>query len=124
MLDGMRRARKDRDREVQEVSRKDYEKVVRPDGKVVRLAPHAIEQAKNKRGLRPVGRNGVSGSLFFGLSGATSKYVTGPDGLDFVWNDGWEPAPLFSKGAEGEQRDPDGNVWVKEEGGDWGLKEV
>ena len=62
-------------------------------------------------------------SLVFGLSSATAKYVTGPDGLDFVWNDGWEPAPLFSPKAEGRQRDPDGNWWVKVDG-EWGLEEV
>lgn len=60
-------------------------------------------------------------SLVFGLSGATAKYVKGLDQLDFIWNEGWEPAPLFSKGAEGPQRDPDGNVWVKKDG-EWGLE--
>lgn len=124
MLDGMRRARKDRDLEVQAVSRKDYEKVVRPDGKVVKVAPNALEQMKDKKHLRPVGRNGVSSTLFYGLSEATKRYVQGPDKLCFIWNEGWEPVTLFSNGAEGEQRDPDGNVWVKDDAGEWIPKEV
>jgi hypothetical protein len=57
------------------------------------------------------------------MSSATAKYVTGPDGLDFVWNDGWEPAPLFTPKADGRQRDPDGNWWAKADG-EWGLEEV
>lgn len=64
-------------------------------------------------------------ALVFGLSSATAKYVKGMDELDFVWVDGWEPAPLFSRGATGPQRDPDGNVWVKNEAtGDWEPQEV
>ncbi len=122
MLDGMRRAKADRNRELQEKSRKDYEAVVRKDGKVVRIAPQHVDQFKDKKGLRPVGRGGVSGRLFFGLSEASKKYVRGLDELDFVWNDGWEPAPLFSRGAEGPQRDPDGNVWRKSAEGDWELE--
>lgn len=62
-------------------------------------------------------------ALVFGLSSATAKYVRGLDELDFVWNDGWEPAPLFSKGATGPQRDPDGGVWKKsDETGEWELE--
>ncbi len=57
--------------------------------------------------------------LSFGMSQATKKYVRGLDELDFVWNEGWEPAPLFSRGAEGPQRDPDGHVWRKSESGEW-----
>jgi hypothetical protein len=95
------------------------EKVVRRDGKVVEV-PHELIDMSKKTGFRPVGRNGVSGRLFFGMSGATAKYVKGMDELDFIWNDGWEPAPLFSRNVEGQQRDPDGNVWVKKNG-DWEL---
>lgn len=119
----MRRAKADRYRELQERSREDYEHVVRKDGKVVRIAPQHVDHLKDKKGLRPAGRNKVSGSLFFGMSQATQKYVRGLDDLDFIWNDGWEPAPLFSRGASGPQRDPDGNVWVRnEENGDWELE--
>lgn len=60
-------------------------------------------------------------SLVFGLSSATARYVKGLDELDFVWNEGWEPAPLFTPKAEGPQRDPDGNVWVKRDG-EWELE--
>jgi hypothetical protein len=63
-------------------------------------------------------------NLTFGLSGATGKYVQGPDKLCFVWNDGWEPVTLFSQGADGEQRDPDGGVWVKDDSGDWVPKDL
>ena len=121
MMAESRRIKLERDRERQDRFRRDYEKVVRPDGKVVKIAPQHVDQFKDKKRLRPVGRGGMSGALFFGLSEATARYVQGPDKLCFIWNEGWEPAPLFSHGAEGRQRDPDGNVWVKKDG-EWGLE--
>jgi len=71
-----------------------------------------VEERKQKRNdARPK----------FGLSDVSKKYVRGLDKLDFVWNDGWEPATLFCGSVEGPQRDPDGNVWVKQ-GGEWVLE--
>lgn len=95
------------------------ERVVRRDGIVVDLPYETIEQAKDR--LRPVGRNGRAPSLKFGLSDSFGNYEQGPEGLWFVWNDGWEPTTLFLKGVVGdEQRDPDGNLWVKKDG-EWLL---
>jgi hypothetical protein len=95
------------------------ERVARRDGKVIEMREDLIENVKHR--VKPVGRNGMGGRLFFGMSGSTAKYVRGPDGLDFIWNDGWDPAPLYTKNVEGPQRDPDGGVWVKVNG-DWELE--
>ena len=121
MMNGTRQVKLDRDRERQARAERYNEKVVRRDGKVVSIPREHVDTLKDKKGLRPVGRGGVSGSLFFGMSEATKKYVKGMDELDFVWNEGWEPAPLFTPKAEGPQRDPDGNVWVKRDG-EWELE--
>lgn len=120
-MEGSRRIKLERDRERQAVREVNEEKVLTRDGRVVGIAPELVDQLKHKRGLRTVGRNKVSGRLFFGLSGATAKYVRGLDEMDFVWNDGWEPAPLFYRGASDRQRDPDGHVWVRQDG-DWELE--
>lgn len=122
MQQGIRDVDVERGRELRAKWDGKKEHVVRKgDGKVVEMPSELIDSVKHR--LRPAGRNKVSARLFYGLSEATKKYVTGPDGLDFVWNDGWEPAPLFTPKAEGHQRDPDGNVWVKVDG-EWGLEEV
>jgi hypothetical protein len=122
MMEGPRRIKLERDRERGARREEREEKVVTRDGRVVGISPELVDQLKDKRGLRPVGRGGVSGRLFFGMSSASSKYVRGPDGLDFIWNDGWEPASLFTPNAGGRQRDPDGvGVWVKVDG-DWELE--
>jgi hypothetical protein len=119
MMNGSRRIKRDRGEEVSSgIAR---ERVVRKDGKVVNVAAEHVDRIKDKNGIRPTGRGGRSASLYFSMAEAAERYVRGPDGLDFVWNDGWEPAPLFSKGAKTPQRDPDGNVWVKTDG-EWVLE--
>ena len=117
MMEGPRRVKLERDRERGAIRARDYVKVVREDGKVVSISPDTVDGLKDKRRLRPIGRNGVSAAQHFGLSGSFGKYEQGPDGLWFVWNDGWEPTTLFG-GSEAlsPQRDPDGNMWVKVDG--------
>ena len=95
------------------------ERVVRRDGIVIDIPHETVEQAKGR--LRPVGRNGRAPSLKFGLSDSFGKYEQGPEGLWFVWNDGWEPTKMWESQAVGdEQHDPDGNLWVKKDG-EWLL---
>ena len=122
MMNGPRRIKLERDRERQAIRDGEREKVVTRDGRVVKLMPNHIDQMKDKKGLRPVGRGGVSAATRFGLNQAFGRYEQGPDGLWFVWNGGWEPTNLFRKQAESPQRDPDGNVWV-EENGEWCLED-
>lgn len=117
MMEGSRRAKRDRGEELN--SRRKYEKVVNKHGRVVELSEEYVDRYANK-GIKPVGRGGRSASLYFSMSSAAERYVRGPDGLDFVWTDGWEPAPLFTPNAVSPQRDPDGNVWVKQ-GTEWVL---
>lgn len=117
-MEGRRRI--DRERGQKYAAKHSKERVVNKNGKVVELLEHQVDQLKCK-GFRPIGRGGRSAALYFGLSGATRKYVKGEDGLDFVWDDGWSPAPLWYKGT-GPQRDPDGNVWVKVNG-EWVLED-
>lgn len=120
MHEKARRMEVERGYELHDRAARNSEKVVRRDGKVVSLPAELVDQVKHR--LRTASRNGRSGRLAVGLSGATDKYVRGLDQLDFVWNDGWEPAPLFTPKASGPQRDPDGNVWVKGQSGDWVLE--
>jgi hypothetical protein len=94
------------------------EKVMRRDGRVIEIREDLVDSIKHR--VRPVGRNGGAPSLRFGLNQAFGKYEQGPDGLWFVWNDGWEPTNLFNRGALSPQRDPEGNVWVKD-GDEWVL---
>jgi hypothetical protein len=96
------------------------EKVVHKDGRVVEYMQENIDQIKHK--VHAVGRNKMGRALHFGMSEATRKYVRGMDEMDFIWNDGWEPAPLFYRGGAERQRDPDGGVWLKVDG-EW-EKEV
>lgn len=120
MMDGVRRVRRERSDEFR--SKQPKEKVVRRDGRVVEISATHVEHLKDKRGLKPVGRNGVSASIYFGLSDAAERYERGPDGLYFVWNDGWEPTNLWRNGAKSPQRDPDGNLWVEQDG-EWSLED-
>ena len=114
MMEGSRRIKLDRDRERGAQRARDYVKVVRPDGKVVSISPDTVDGLKDKKHLRPVGRGGNSDVRHFGLSESFGKYEQGPEGLWFVWNDGWEPTSLFGGDKrEGSQPDPDGNVWVR-----------
>lgn len=123
MMQGPRSIKLERDRERQAKREKDFEKVVTRDGRVVGISPAHVDMFKNKRGLRPVGRNGVSAALRFGLNQAFEKYEQGPDGLWFVWNDGWEATNLFRKASvQSPQKDPDGNVWVERDN-EWFLED-
>ena len=117
MMNGSRKVKKERGEEFN-VGQK-FERVARKDGKVVSILEEHVDNLKRK-GLRPVGRGGRSAAIYFDMATAAERYVMGPDGMDFVWNDGWEPAPLFTPKAESPQRDPDGNVWVKQ-GTEWVL---
>ena len=88
------------------------ERVARQDGRIIEMREDLIDNVKHK--VRPVGRYSTAPSVRFGLSESFGKYEQGPQGLWFVWNGGWEPTSLFGGAAlEGEQHDPDGNVWLK-----------
>ena len=112
MMNGSRKIKAERGQEFQ--AGQNYEKVVAKNGRVIDVMEENVERLKHK-GLKPVGRSGRSAALYFDMSSAAERYVRGPDGLDFVWQDGWEPAPLFTPNAVSPQRDPDGNIWVKHE---------
>lgn len=116
MMNGVRQVEIERGREYKSRWDGKREKVVRRDGKVIEMPEHLVDQVKNK--VRPAGRGGRGIALRFGMSDVTSRYVRGPDGIDFVWNDGWEPTELWVRGKNlpNTQRDPDGNVWVKKDG--------
>lgn len=118
MQEGVRRLDIERGEQLRAKSDGSRERMYRPDGRVVEMEQEHVGHAKAK--LRSVGRNGGAPSLRFGLSDSYGKYEQGPDGLWFVWNDGWEPTRLWEHQAKGEvQRDPDGNVWVREHDGEW-----
>jgi transposase InsO family protein len=127
MMEGQRRVRLERDTERAERRRRDYVKVVRRDGKVVEIAPDTVDQMKDKKGLRPAGRNGRSAAIYFGPT--RSKYEQGPDGLYFEWDGGWVPSEFglshleerFGGEVPSPQRDPDGNKWFRV-GGEWVLE--
>jgi hypothetical protein len=117
MQEGTRKIEVERGAEMQ--ARMKRERVVRRDGKVVDFPEELVDTAKKQ--FRPAGRYGGAPSLRFGLSDAMGKYEQGPQGLWFVWNDGWEPTKMWEHQAKGdEQRDPDGNLWLKREG-EWVL---
>lgn len=123
MQEGMRKLDIERGEQVKAKSDGRREKLVRRDGRVIELADELVDQAKHK-GLRPAGRNGRSVPIRSHLSSSYGKYEQGPDGLWFVWNDGWEPTKLWEPSSPAEkQRDPDGNVWVRAEDGGWELDE-
>jgi len=120
MQEGTRRIEVERGAEMQ--ARMKREKVVRRDGKVVGVPEDMVDTMK-RNGIRPVGRNGTSVAIRSNLSNSYGKYKQGPDGLWFVWNDGWEPTKLWAPADAGEtQRDPDNNVWVLVDG-EWSLAE-
>lgn len=118
MQEGTRRIDVERGAVLQ--ARMKREKVVRRDGRVVDFPEDMVDQAKAR--LRPAGRHGGAPSVRFGLNESFGRYEQGPDGLWFVWNDGWEPTNLFRKGVASPQRDPDGNVWVEKDG-EWLLED-
>ena len=119
MQSGLHREEIERGEAVKAKSDGKREKVVRRDGVVIDIPHETVEQAKGR--LRPVGRNGGAPSLRFGLHDSMGKYEQGPEGLWFVWNDGWEPTSLWDWKAKGdEQHDPHGNLWVKKDG-EWLL---
>jgi len=119
MQEGARKLEVERGAELQSRWDGKKEKVVRRDGRVMDVPEELIDNVKHK--VRPAGRNGKGTSLKFGLSSSFGKYEQGPDGLWFVWDDGWEPTKLFLKGEVGDrQRDPDGNTWVKVDG-EWEI---
>ena len=118
MQEGVRRVETERGAEMQ--SRIKRENVVRRDGKVVGVPEEMVDTMK-RNGIRPAGRNGGAPSLKFGLSDSFGRYKQGPEGLWFVWNDGWEPTSLWSdKAMDDKQHDPDGNLWVRS-GEGWEL---
>ena len=117
MLEGQRKVEIERGAENQAAMKR--EKVVRRDGRVLDFPEELVDTAK--KGFRPAGRYGGAPSLRFGLSDAFRNHEQGPEGLWFVWNDGWEPTTLWESQAKGdEQHDPDGNLWVRKDG-EWLL---
>lgn len=121
MMSGVRRVRKERSESFK--AKQPQEKVVTRDGRVVEISETHVDHLKDRRSLRPVGRNKMGAALHFSMSQSFGKYEQGPDGLWFVWTGGWEPTKLFGgKEVSGHQRDPDGNVWVKQ-GDDWVLED-
>jgi len=122
MMKGVRKEDAERGRIVQDAIEK--ESVTMPDGSVRPIYGHLLDgvRQKFKKGLRGTGRYGKAPSEYFGLQGSYGKYEQGPEGLTFVWNDGWEPTNLWAEKAVGDvQHDPDGNVWVRS-GDDWVLE--
>lgn len=119
MQEGTRRIDVERGAVLQ--ARMKREKVVRHDGVMVEFPEELVDQAKHR--FRPAGRHGGAPSVRFGLNEAFGKYEQGPEGLWFVWNDGWEPTKLFGGDRmDGHQHDPDGNLWVKQ-GSEWVLED-
>jgi hypothetical protein len=111
MMEGQRRIKLERDRERSATREREFVGVARKDGKVVSIAPEAVEKLKDKRGLRPAGRNGRSAASYFSLAGLEEKWERGPDGMHFFWDGGWEPRP-GGDAWPSPQHDPAGNVWV------------
>lgn len=122
MMSRVHKEDSERGKEVQ--SMYDKEDVFYPDGTRRQVYGHLMDATRQKvKGMRGVGRFGLAPTEYFGLSQSYGKYEQGPEGLWFVWNDGWEPTKLWESQAKGDtQRDPDGNVWVKVEG-EWTLSE-
>jgi hypothetical protein len=114
MMGGVHREESERGREVQASMAR--ERVVMEDDSIREVPEHLLDNMRRKftKGMKPVGRNGKAAALHFSMSDASRKYVRGPDGMDFVWDGGWVPAPLFTKDALSPQRDPHDNVWVKD----------
>ena len=119
MQEGSRRLDIERGQQLQAKTDGKRTRVVRKDGRIVEIHDDLVDLAK--KNLRPLGRGGVSAAEHFSLSDAYGKYEKGPDGLWFVWNDGWEATTLFSKNPTSPQRDPYGNVWVRVNG-EWSLE--
>jgi hypothetical protein len=70
--------------------------------------------------MRAAGRNGMSPAFHFSMG--AENHEQGPDGLWFVWRDGWDATNLWRRsGVVSPQRDPDGNVWVEVDG-EWQLE--
>lgn len=122
MLRGVRKEESERGKEY--IASIEKEAVTFPDGSRREVYGHLLENTKNKvKGLRGVGRHGKAPTEYFGLTNSYGKYEQGPEGLWFVWNDGWEPTSLWPHQAKGdEQHDPDGNLWLRD-GDDWKLAE-
>lgn len=119
MQEGTRKLDVDRGYELH--SRVPRQRVVRRDGRVIEVAEEGEHAAK--RNIRPLGRGGVSACERFSMADSYGRYEQGPDGLWFVWNDGWEPTALWEKPEYRgtRQHDPDGNVWLMHEE-DWALE--
>ena len=125
MMGDVRRIRRDRSMEFK--SRHTKERLVNKNGKVVDIREDFVDRFKHK-GLRPAGRNGRSAVLYF--SAGRSLYEQGPDGLYFEWDGGWTPSTFslsalqdrFGGEVPSPQRDPDGNVWVRDSDGEWVLE--
>jgi hypothetical protein len=121
MMRGVHREESERGKEVHASVEK--ERVRFPDGSLREIPGHLIDGTRRKvKGMRGVGRNGLGPTEYFGMN--APKHHQGPDGMWFVWNDGWEPTTLWCRDRElGErQRDPDHNVWVKRDG-EWQLED-
>lgn len=119
MQEGVRRIDVERGEQLSAKRQRDKERVVRKDGKVIEIDGDLIDHAKNR--IRPLGRGGRSAAESFSFSGLAQRYVRGPDGLDFVWDGGWQPVTIWATAASSPQRDPAGNVWVKPNG-EWLLE--
>lgn len=118
MMKGVRKEQKERGDEVKATIEK--ERVKAKDGRVLDVYAHLADQQAHRNGFRPMtNRHGPRD--YFSVGGAPD-YVRGPDGLYFVWNDGWEATNMWRNGAESPQRDPAGNVWVEGVDG-WEVKE-
>ena len=123
MMRGVRKEDAERGKEVQ--SMYDREDVFYPDGSKRQVYSHTMDavRQKFKKGLRGAGKYGLAPTEYYGLSQSYGKYEQGPEGLWFVWNDGWEPTNLWADQAKGdEQHDPSGNLWRRVDG-EWTLAE-
>lgn len=119
MQEGARRIEVERGYELH--SREKKQRVIRKDGRITEVTEQA--ERVGRHNIRPLGRNGVSAAERFSFFGAAQRYEQGPDGLWFVWSDGWDATNLWRKeNVRSPQRDPDGNVWV-EVSGEWQLQE-
>lgn len=108
-MKGVRRERRDRSMEF--AGKQPKEKVVTKAGRVVEVSETHVDYLKDRKGLRPVGRNGTSAALHFSMVGLGERWERGPDGMNFFWDGGWEPRPEGRQWPS-PQRDPDGNRWV------------
>lgn len=119
MQEGIRKVEVERGREVKSRWDGKRERVVNRKGEVVEVREDLVDRHRDR--FRPVGKGRSAPALHFNIGDAASRYEKGPDGLWFVWRDGWEPTNLWRNGAVSPQRDPDENRWVERDG-EWVLE--